>query len=95
MNTLDLKCADIDLLKKALAALGYAIYEANDRYLHFSGGTINLNAGKIIVQAGSEFIADGIKQQYSREVLKSAGQRFGWNMRTGAKVNTMKMVRRV
>lgn len=101
-NKIDLKVENYGLLCRALTALGMDMVSMHDDkkngFISFydkqSGRTCYVRNGQLELPVGREALADQIKQQYSREVLTVASQKFGWRMEQAKEANTYNFSKR-
>jgi hypothetical protein len=76
---LELKKANMDLLKKAVEGIYGRVYvESKDR-ISWSGGSYDRNTGMLTVRSESE--GNGIRRAYSTEIVTAQAKRFGWTMK--------------
>jgi hypothetical protein len=89
--SLELKNANLEMLKAALTKLGmYGIY-STDKAVNWSGGSYNKETGKLTVT--NTTLGNRIKQAYSGEVVKSQAKRFGWQLKEVAE-NKYEIIKR-
>jgi len=96
-NSVELACSNSDILLKALTALQLSpqmnSMTGEIRFYSKEGNICTIRNGKVVVRAGQEYIADEIKQAYSREVVKAAAVRFRWDLKQ-TDVNKFQVTRR-
>lgn len=86
LNNVELKAADRDLLKKAIEALGWRILSESKSEIRLNAGGVSvaIREGVMQVPQGQEALADRLKVSYSTEAVKTAANRFRWQLtRTG------------
>jgi hypothetical protein len=98
LNTVEIKAANVEMLADAIAALP----EADRQVLVKSANSMSMlriaerivNSGAIPVPAGQEFLADKIKQEYSRQAIQAAARKFNWRLqeKPGNKMTATKRV---
>lgn len=99
VNTIsvDLKAADWELLKKAVASLGYVnvfVDEVSRRMTFIYGGrTVTVERDKIIHAIGAESVVTEIKRGYAQTVVKAAAERFRWGVKEAGE-NKLQISRR-
>jgi hypothetical protein len=85
LNRVDLKLVDKELLLAALKAMGIAYSEASG-VIRFSyqGAAYELRdgvlTGRNVSQQKVGQTADAIRRSYSKQAIKKAANRFGWNV---------------
>lgn len=91
-NNIEIKALDVDMLAKTLDSLldkcDIPVSFLNQFYgkRDIKGvAEAIIKAGSVSVRPGDEYIADLIKQEYSRQVVASAAKRFGWRIQEKTK----------
>lgn len=78
--SIELKNANLDILKKVIEKLGYT---ARQNSVGISWGygrySYNQNTGQLTVEYESEVVQ--IKRSYAAEMVKAKASRFGWRVR--------------
>ncbi len=94
--TLKFEAANLDLLTKALESMGYSVKRQGERLAFFGDeGSGTFQAGTITATSTMEEKLGGLKQAYSREVVKFAARKFGWNVKAQpGNANKMVVTRR-
>ena len=77
--SLELKGADLDLLKKALEATGERVYGATKDQISWYGGEYDRRTG--VIKVKNEASGKLIKKAYSAEIVKAQAKRFGWQLK--------------
>ena len=96
VNTLDLKVADLDILRKVVEDLGFTEVYVDHRYeqLSFAKGDkeflFDRAAGTLTVPAGYERYADQIRAGYTEEAVQQAADLYGWNLEKTDNVMTLR-----
>lgn len=76
--TLELKNANLELLKKALESLDYKV-DQKDRYLSWQTGDYNGYTGEF--QVRYEEVGYKIKRAYTSQLVQYQAKRFGWKIK--------------
>jgi hypothetical protein len=71
--------ADIGLLKKALEGMGKTVYQDGLKRLSWQGGSYNKDGGLLTVRDKDK--GNAIQRAYSKEVIMTKAQRFGWTVK--------------
>ena len=98
LNKIEIRAANVEMLADAIAALP----EVDRQVLVRSANTMSMlriaeriiNSGFVFVPAGQEFLADKIKQEYSRQAIRYAARKFNWRLqeKPGNKMTAIKRV---
>ena len=75
--SLVLENADMEILKKALARLGYNPYVQGAK-IYWENGEYNKANGTITMRGAKEIQGNAIKKEYTKENVKVQAKRFGW-----------------
>ena len=84
LNKIEIRAANVEMLADAIAALP----EVDRQVLVRSANTMSMlrlaeriiNSGFVFVPAGQEFLADKVKQEYSRQAVQAAARKFNWRI---------------
>ena len=94
VNTIsvDIQCADKDLLEQAIKSLGLTYNRAGDVF--YLGGMI-IGTNMASVEAGYQDLLNEIKREYSKETVKKTMKKKKWNgswkkTKTGMKIKMRK-----
>lgn len=99
VNTIsvELKAADWELLKKAVASLGYvnAFVDEAAKIIRFTyaGRTVTVERDRIYHAVGTESVVAEIKRGYAQTVVKAAAERFRWGVKQAGE-NKLQISRR-
>jgi hypothetical protein len=96
-----LEATDLNLLKKALEKLGYTVamektslrFSKEQTVGRYENGTLSATTTRSRYSTATEFDVSEVKVAYSKEVVKYAANRFGWNL-TEESLTTGKLTRR-
>ena len=87
LNKVEITTANLTLLYNALAEL-ISRGELSLRNLQaadvVSAADRIIREGQVSVRPGQEYLADKIKQEYSRQVVQAAARKFGWRVQQKA-----------
>lgn len=92
LNEVEIRVANVDLLARAIGALA-----ENEQLILMRAvriGTVNglaqeiRRVGVILVPAGQEYLADRIKQEYSRQAIQVSARKFNWRLQESPRVAT-------
>lgn len=98
-SAIEIRATNIDLLARAIGALPETEQLVLMRAVQI-GSVLGLaqeirRAGVILVPAGQEYLADRIKQEYSRQAIQSAARKFNWRLQENPRAkNKMTATRR-
>ncbi len=99
MNQIDFANGDLSVLKSALEAAGYQVFEDKERgWLSFRDSTGQRNYrsgtfrnGQFTTQEGID--VDEIKKEYANEAVARSAKKFGWAVKKTAE-NKFRLTRR-
>ena len=93
-NTIDVPQMNPGLLDKALRALGATsiVVTRLGTSATIDGVNFRITGGRMIVEAGSEHLADRVKVAYSRQTVFHAAKLQGWQVRE-VKQNVFQVVK--
>ncbi len=80
--TLELKNANLDLLKKALEKLGYLVNKVSHGLQFRKKSTFNYYSQTGEFNAEDFESANAIKQAYTSQLVQDKASRFGWKVKT-------------
>lgn len=84
LNKVEIRAANVEMLADAIAALPeidrLALVRAANTMSMLRIAERIINSGFVFVPVGQEFLADKIKQEYSRQAIQAAARKFNWRL---------------
>ena len=85
LNKVEIKAADAELLSRTLQSLiEQGVLRSVLARQPRLWAELIIKQGFVNLPAGQEYLADKIKQEYSRQVVQAAARKFGWRVQQKA-----------
>lgn len=98
-NSVRLEAANLDILANALRShpeFGDVVVNGNgvSAYHKPTAQWATIGAGRVSLYAGTEYVADTIKQAYTREAINVVAKKYDWNVEeVPGEANRLRLVR--